>query len=1313
MKLSKRKKEVLLYLGIFLIVLFGIILPTSYSIPNNTAQTENFTYLSDIPYIEESSSAGWGEITLNNNLDKNVNGGLISLLVDGKQKYFLKGISAHANSTLVYNISDYNYDYFTSYIGVDSGRGSNGNGVKFYIYTSEDGENWNLATEERPQVLKGDSNAIFVKIDIRNKKYLKLMANNNGNATADHSVYANAKLIKDGYVEDTSVVDFIHTVEEYDEIIRNTELNDQLTSNELVVLQRYFVQNVGYELLQVYAKESDENKEAIKWLMNDVENLRDYVTGGRPIGNYANSFKLFLELYKNYKDDLKVEGTTESGVPLKVLYRKLMLSISLTHSSTIYAWYGGAQASNPIKRYEVYKTMYQKGILENPVFETLEMEEMRWVVNNQITDEELEWLNAYARRFPVTSGSRKAPYNREPYIHIRYTFGYNYSRPQYYEEANMASWDAKYDLNKYNVKNETGKPKLWIVFEEGAVCGGTSKTGSNLNAAFGYPSAVIGQPGHAAYLEYFQTEDGKGMWGIQNNISGWTASEKSERLLLGWGSNNWDSYYQVSYVPYAQEAINDIKNYEKAKETTLLADTYQNDVVKQEQIYRKALEIQSINMDAWYGLIRTFQSNENKTEQDYYELAEYLADSMKFYPLPMWDLLNLIKTKFTTPEYQVKYTLLEKSTLERGTRATADDGLLQPGITVTMANYLLGHNDFSIASFSFDGDKAGKIVLADRFSGSTVNWEYSLDGKNTWKQTQEHEIELTSEEINSINEDDDIVIHLVGASTDDNYTIDIRTQNAPTALFNNDLENKVIGATDAMQWRYTEKDDWTSFKEREPNLTGNKTVSVRVGKTGIFLASPSVTLTYTKDTDNEERKYVSISHLSLHSVSTQATANQGSATNALDGNYNTRWHSAWNGSDTQRFISVKLDEPMYISAVEFVPAGGGNGKIYDGTIYGSMDGENWEVLTEKKNLRYTNQANTNADAIINTKSFDIRNPKEVQYVKIVADRTNGNWFTARAFNFYEDTTMKIVPTAEIEYSTKEQTTTPVTAKLINPSTSITITNNNNSDTYVFNENGEFTFEFQDEKGRRGTATAKVDWIIKKENPKEEPTEPEKPSSPKPTTPNRPNISVPNVIKPLRDTIEKPAQNIMNNKKTYTDSENKVMVTLPDNLITKEEILKVRKRTLSSTLQEEIGKKYENDYFEVYFETKESQKHELTNTVVEITIQLDSTKQLQNVYTLDENGTLKKLSYKKVGTNKITLITTKLGKYILSYKTEEIDKNVEMKKDNLKVENSLQKNKKISKEQAPKLVITIITIVVLVCIIILIMRKKQKEEIEVI
>ena len=59
------------------------------------------------------------------------------------------------------------------------------------------------------------SEAQFVKVDIKDAKYLKLRADDNGTAWwtewYDEAVYADAKLIKESYVEDTSKIDFIKT----------------------------------------------------------------------------------------------------------------------------------------------------------------------------------------------------------------------------------------------------------------------------------------------------------------------------------------------------------------------------------------------------------------------------------------------------------------------------------------------------------------------------------------------------------------------------------------------------------------------------------------------------------------------------------------------------------------------------------------------------------------------------------------------------------------------------------------------------------------------------------------------------------------------------------------------------------------------------------------------------------------------------------------------------------------------------------------------------------------------------------------------
>lgn len=240
--------------------------------------SKNYTYLSDISYDKDKSFAASGHSI---HIDENDSNQMLTLKVNGKSQSYIKGLCAWATSEIVYDLKDYDYDYFTADLGVDISEQSNyfNTGVRFYIYTSDDGESW---TEKyKSDTLYGWSEADAVKIDIKNAKYLKLTADDNSAnwwaAWYDEAVYANAKLIKEDYKEDTSDIAVIKTVDTYDKELKQNNLQEITGDYELTLLQREFVKNVGYETLQALAKYSDEYKDTISWLMNDKETLRLYL----------------------------------------------------------------------------------------------------------------------------------------------------------------------------------------------------------------------------------------------------------------------------------------------------------------------------------------------------------------------------------------------------------------------------------------------------------------------------------------------------------------------------------------------------------------------------------------------------------------------------------------------------------------------------------------------------------------------------------------------------------------------------------------------------------------------------------------------------------------------------------------------------------------------------------------------------------------------------------------------------------------------------------------------------------------------------
>jgi len=1046
----------------------------------NSKASDDVVYLSDIPYMK--AQIGWKTI----GLDKTNDNANLVMRIDNSSVVVKKGIWAHATSTVEYDISAYkDYTYFTTYYGLNTSAGSNGNGVKFYIYTSKDGKEWTLRTEENPTALKGTNNAVRVKIDIRDANYIRLYAHDNGSNASDHAVWGDAKLVKEGYSDNV-----MKPVEEFDEIIKANYQSGPIPEElRLVLLQRNFIKNVGQYQLRSFLEADSKNYETLNWFINNEEALRLWTIGGKPSGTYQKSLQVLSDLYHAHKADLSNENVTVSGTGIKYkdLYLKMMLSLSLTHAGSVGLWTDIRQQSNALNRYEIYKEMHLNGLLaSNAMFESYTIDEMRGVMANNIDDEEILWLHDYSKKYS-SQGQVGDRFN--PYKYIKYTLGYGYYRPKYYSQENYAMWDKKYNLSKYNVPYQSGKPKLWIVFEEGAVCGGLSKTAANLQGVWGYPARVVGQPGHAAYVYLYNAGGGKYAWQLSNSVSttGWTNT-------TGGGYNGWGSRYSFnnntistgSYLLLSQDAQNEYEKYEQSQLIMLLEDVYKNDRKKLEKIYRDALKEEIINLDAWIGLVNLYITDTEKTEAELVGLAEEIASVYTYYPLPMYDLTRRIGTKVASAEYRSKLMMIQDETLRKATKATDKDTLYYKEVPV-IANALLGVVDNRIATFSFDGANAGKIVLSKQLQSAQVAWTYSLDGGKTWKDCFEHSAQLTQEEINSINTTNDIKIHITGLPmTDANiYTIDITKASKPSGVTINDFEDRMYGTNSSMEWTLDPNGEWTSFANSNPLFSGNKKVYVRTIANGTNIASDSVYFTFTDNVGQEEKRYIPSRFLSVPMVS---STQQGNMNNIVDGNPKTYWRSKRNSGFNPKYIKawvvIELNEPRFVTALDYIHDSSSidntfsNQSIRYGyaknvTIEVSMDGTNWTKVASKTLANN----NDSAQQIVFDEAF------QAKYVRFTADTVYdtilSTSLTIGEIYLYEDTTQDPTPRAEVNYNITNKTNKNVVAELVNPTRSITVTNNDGKMTHTFDKNGDFTFEFVDKAGNKGTATAHVDWIDKK------------------------------------------------------------------------------------------------------------------------------------------------------------------------------------------------------------------------------------------
>ena len=813
-------------------------------VSEETQANKNYLYLSDIEYVANKSSVGYSSIKL----DKNIDNGVIKLIKNGEVINFAKGVGAHAKSTLVYDIGKYSKDYtkFTANIGVDYSMRGRGNGVTFKISTSENGTYWKDV--KTTGVITAKNESVLVDINIEGVKYLRLIAETNGGNEADHSVYADARLLKKGYNLNDDLYQGIKTLSQYDEEIKKVNLESNLSSSKEILQKRELVRRLGYETLQSNLRDNNKVKDTFDWLLNDEQALELFIEAG-DISEAGRFINVLSNLYDKYKDCLsdEVNGT---------IYKKMMIALATGWSSdsgtSALDFNMNLPTFDAVGRFQIMKDFYDNDKLaRKEEFKTYNMELMRMIMNNQMANEDLIWLNNYAnKKYPNDLGKKLNFWN--------YGIAYrtiNLNQDFIYNESNREKFDTKYSLSENNISyGQKGKHNLWMLFEVGGVCWNSSRFGQNLNKAFGLPSIGIYQPWHEAVLEYTQDSQGRGVWSINNNIGGWQqartvwGANKPYRTLLDWGNKYFsdkasDSAYNGAYMLLAQSAL-DNANYEKSYYYNLQANSYSNPEDKI-NAYNKSLEALNINLDSFEGLINEYKKA-NKSSAEWRALAEKVIDSYTYYPYAMVDLLKVIRPNLSSDD-RADIDIARADALNVAARATKND-VFQDAACRDIAKSIMGIGKVDLASFSFSGDNANKIVINNSYGSFSVPVEYSLDGGNKWVTTEAgtSSIQLSDAQVKSINVNDDIKVRLVGSSYV--FTIDIKKASTPdtATLSRNNETMRLEGKTANLEYSLDYGDTWQDYTD-ETVFNEYQIIKVRYKSTGVFLYSDDIGYTFLPD----------------------------------------------------------------------------------------------------------------------------------------------------------------------------------------------------------------------------------------------------------------------------------------------------------------------------------------------------------------------------------------------------------------------------------------------------------------------------------
>ena len=184
--------------------------------------------------------------------------------------------------------------------------------------------------------------------------------------------------------------------------------------------------------------------------------------------------------------------------------------------------------------------------------------------------------------------------------------------------------------------------------------------------------------------------------------------------------------------------------------------------------------------------------------------------------MAMVDLLKLIEPNLDNTD-AIEIDMLKTESLKTAADAkktATNKDTIQPDATAEIAEVLLGTSKVDLASFSFDGENANKIVMNSKYDNYDFQVQYSLDGGNTWIATLNHVITLTKKQVKSINSKDDIKVKISGSSQI--FTIDITNGETvdDLTLNMNDDENIFIGKTDYLEYSSNDGISWNDYNNQ-------------------------------------------------------------------------------------------------------------------------------------------------------------------------------------------------------------------------------------------------------------------------------------------------------------------------------------------------------------------------------------------------------------------------------------------------------------------------------------------------------------------
>ncbi|QIH28268.1 carbohydrate-binding protein [Lactobacillus iners] len=650
-------------------------------------------YLEDVPFVQ-APKVGWGSYKVDQTLD----GKKIKLKINGQEHEFAKGITAHADACLIYDLSKIKSNVFETYLGIDDTKTGE---VEFRIYL--DDELYYASGKVNR------NNTQHILMNITGKKQLKIIVDSLGYNGSDHSILADPKFyfldLKDKKIPDLA---------NENPGFSYNKIND--APYNLNFEQYYFLKRMGKARLFSYMMTDKSNINYLNWFFNNLSLLHSYNTASLPRGgNQIGFLKVFKELL-DHDPDLKSDSEKQ----------KIAMAVALEYANgNINFWANSNLKSDPIKRYDIYSTLNNTPGALRPIFKTLSVELLRHVVNAEISDEDIIWI-----RDKIKRENPQLLFNNDELSNATYKYiAYN-------------------PFNKYGDDVQKGgfygdNPTLEKVVELGGVCGSVSKFDVVVLKSFGVPANVIGQPGHAAVT--YMRDDGS--WTRRNEIYSWGRSQGGTATLLAGGSSGYNTTYNI----LASDILKDKDNYQQALKYYEFYKNVQPGLLKN-SLAEKITTLVPCFVPVYRDQINELKDNRSATAKDYYELSKKILSTFKNYPKVMFDLLSPLKKGFAQDRYLLTdFAINYIQQVDSVTNSIARDVMKED-------EYQKEYNSYNsvLGDFSFSGKNRYNLKNVH------PDTEYSFDGGITWHSSITNSPSLTSSEIAQLNTKYGILLRLKG-----------------------------------------------------------------------------------------------------------------------------------------------------------------------------------------------------------------------------------------------------------------------------------------------------------------------------------------------------------------------------------------------------------------------------------------------------------------------------------------------------------------------------------------------------------------------